>query len=127
VTWRILADAVLVLHFAFIAFALFGGLLVWRWPRLAWLHLPAAAWAAGIAFFGGICPLTPLENSLRAAGGEAGYEGGFIEHNLEALIYPGWLTREIQVGLGAIVLSVNAACYWRVLHRKRGRSPFPKR
>ena len=114
---RILADAVLALHFAFIAFALLGGLLVWRWPRLAWLHLPAAAWAAGIAFLGGICPLTPLENRLRAAGGEGGYAGSFIEHHLEALIYPGWLTREIQVGLGAIVLAVNFACYWRVFRK----------
>ena len=117
-TFRILADSVLALHFAFIVFALLGGLLVWRWPRIAWLHLPAAVWAAGIAFFGGICPLTPLENRLRAAGGEAGYEGGFIEHYLGALIYPGWLTREIQLGLGAIVLAVNIACYWRILRRR---------
>ena len=123
-TFRILADAVLVLHFGFIAFALLGGLLVWRWPRLAWLHLPAAAWAAGIAFLGGICPLTPLENRLRAAGGEAGYEGGFIEHVVEGIVYPGWLTREIQVGLGAIVLAVNIACYWRVLRSKKGTDPF---
>ncbi len=114
-TYRILADAVLALHFAFIAFALLGGILVWRWPRLAWLHLPAAAWAAGIAFFGGICPLTPLENRLRAAGGEAGYAGGFIESQLEALIYPGWLTREIQVALGAVVLAVNLFAYARAL------------
>lgn len=120
-TYRVLADAVLALHFAFIAFALLGGLLVARWPRLAWVHLPAAAWAAGIAFFGGICPLTPLENRLRAAGGETGFEGGFIEHQLEALIYPDWLTREIQVALGAVVLAVNLACYIRLC--RRGRTP----
>jgi len=117
VTYRILADAVLVLHFAFIAFALLGGLLVVRWPRLAWVHLPAAAWAAGIAFFGGICPLTPLENRLRVAGGETGYEGGFIEHQLEALIYPDWLTREIQVALGAVVLVINLYAYARLLRK----------
>ena len=117
VIWRVAADAVLVLHFAFIAFALLGGLLVWRWPRLAWLHLPAAAWAAGIAFFGGICPLTPLENRLRAAGGEAGNEGGFIESHLEAIIYPGWLTRGIQVALGAIVIAINFFAYARLLRR----------
>ena len=121
-TYRILADAVLVLHFAFIAFALLGGLLVVRWPRVAWVHLPAPAWAAGIAFFGGICPLTPLENRLRAAGGETGYAGGFIEHHLEALIYPGWLTREIQVALGVVVLAINVFAYARIL-RPRGRSP----
>jgi hypothetical protein len=118
VTFRILADAVLVLHFAFIAFALLGGLLVRRWPRLAWLHLPSAAWAAGIAFFGGICPLTPLESRLRTAGGEAGYDGGFIESQLEALIYPGWLTREIQVALGVVVLAINAFAYARVIRRR---------
>ncbi len=116
-SFRILADAVLVLHFAFIAFALLGGLLVWRWPWLAWAHLPAAAWAAGIAFFGGVCPLTPLEGRLRAAGGGTGYEGGFIEQQLEALIYPGWLTREIQVALGAVVLAVNLFAYARLFRR----------
>jgi len=127
VTWRILADAVLALHLGFIAFALLGGILVWRWPRLAWLHLPAAAWAAGIAFFGGICPLTPLENRLRAAGGEAGYAGGFIENQLEALIYPGWLTRDIQIVLGAVVLAVNLFAYARILKQRRGRAPSHSR
>jgi hypothetical protein len=120
VTYRILADAVLVLHFAFIAFALLGGLLVVRWPRLAWVHLPAAAWAAGIAFFGGICPLTPLENRLRAAGGGTGYTGGFIEHQFEALIYPGWLTREIQIILGAVVVAINLAAYARLMRGRGG-------
>jgi hypothetical protein len=122
VTWRILADAVLALHFAFIAFAVLGGLLVRRRPRLAWLHLPAVAWAAGIAFLGAICPLTPLENHLRALGGEAGYAGGFVEHYLAALIYPEGLSRGVQVALGAFVLAVNVAAYlgvWR--SRRRGR------
>ena len=117
-TYRVLADAVLVLHFAFIAFALLGGLLVVRRPWLAWLHVPAAAWAAGIAFFGGICPLTPLENRLRVAGGEAEYEGGFIQHYLGELIYPDWLTREIQVALGVIVLAINVIAYARLLRRR---------
>jgi hypothetical protein len=124
VTWRILADAVLVLHLAFIAFAVLGGLLVRRWPWVAWLHLPAAVWAAGIAFLGAICPLTPLENRLRAMGGEAGFSGGFVEHYLTALIYPEGLTRFVQVALGAFVLAVNVAAYlsvWR--SRPRGRSP----
>jgi hypothetical protein len=124
VTYRILADAVLVLHLAFIAFALLGGLLVLRAPRLAWLHLPAVAWAAGIAFLGGICPLTPLENRLRAIGGEAGYGGGFIEHYLLPIIYPGALTRDIQLLLGLAVLVLNLAVYaWVVRRRWRTRTP----
>ncbi len=124
-TFRILADAILVLHLAFIAFVILGGLAVLRWPRLAWLHLPAVLWAAGITFAGGYCPLTPLENRLRVAGGEAGYEGSFIEQYLTALIYPDGLTRGIQITLGCFVVAVNLAVYLKL--RKMGRSPFPKR
>jgi hypothetical protein len=122
VTYRILADAVLVLHFAFIAFAVLGGLAVPRWPRLGWLHLPVVAWAAGIEFLGKICPLTPLENRLRGLGGEAGYPGGFIEHYLTALIYPAGLTRGVQIALGALVLAVNLAVYLRLFRRSRQRA-----
>ena len=121
-TYRILADAVLVLHLAFIAFVMLGGLAVLRWPRLAWLHLPAVLWGAGIAFAGGYCPLTPLENRLRIAGGEAGYEGSFVEQYLTALIYPHGLTREVQIVLGCLVIAVNLAVYFRIV--KRGRSPI---
>jgi len=125
VTWRLLADAVLILHFAFIAFVVLGGLLVLRWPRLAWFHLPAAAWGAGIAFIGGICPLTPLENHLRALGGESGYSGGFIHHYLTSLIYPSGLTRTVQIALGVFVIVVNVAAYAVLLWRtKRGRAPL---
>jgi Protein of Unknown function (DUF2784) len=120
VTWRVLADAVLALHFAFIAFVVLGGLTVLRWPRLAWLHLPAAAWGAGIAFIGGICPLTPLENHLRELGGESGYSGGFIQHYLTWLIYPSGLTRTIQVALGVFAVAVNVAVYAWLIRRRRG-------
>lgn len=112
----VLADAVLALHFAFILLVIFGALLVWRWPRLVWLHLPALLWGAGIELAGGICPLTPLENELRALAGQAGYRGGFIEHYLLPLIYPEALTRGVQVGLGLGVLVFNAVLYaalWR--------------
>lgn len=121
-TPRILADAVLVLHLAFIGFAMLGGLAVLRWPRLAWLHLPAMLWAAGIMFAGGICPLTPLENRLRLAGGETGYHGSFIEHYLTAVIYPAGLTRGTQVALGFLLLAFNAAVYLRFF-RKRSAPP----
>jgi Protein of Unknown function (DUF2784) len=121
VTYRILADAVLVLHGAFIVFVALGGLLVLRWPRLAWLHLPAVVWGAWISLSGSICPLTPLENRLRVLGGEAGYAGGFIEHYLTALIYPVALTREVQLALGALVVIINLAVYLRLLYLKRHR------
>ena len=118
------ADLVVLLHFAFILFVVLGGLLVLRWPKLAWLHLPAAAWGVAIELRGGICPLTPLENALRRAAGEAGYGGGFIEHYLLPIIYPAALTRDIQLLLGLAVLLLNLAVYaWVVRHRWRTRTP----
>lgn len=117
--YHLLANLVMLLHFGFILFAVLGGLLVMRWPRLAWLHLPAVAWAAGIEFYGGICPLTPLENWLRARSGAAGFESGFIEHYLGALIYPEHLTPGMQIILGLSVVAINLAIYGWILWRQR--------
>jgi hypothetical protein len=126
--YRWLADLVLLVHLAFILFVLFGGLLVLRQPRLAWLHLPAAAWGALIEFTGWICPLTPLEVTLRRAGGEAGYRHGFIERYITAAIYPEGLTRGTQVALGVAVVAINGWVYWRMVRRRslRSRSARPK-
>jgi Protein of Unknown function (DUF2784) len=115
-----LADLVLVAHLAFVLFAALGGLLVLRWPRVAWVHLPAVAWGAFIEATGGICPLTPLENSLRRAGGGAGYEGDFLEHYVVSLLYPQGLTRDMQLGLAALLVVVNAVIYAWVWRRRRG-------
>jgi Protein of Unknown function (DUF2784) len=117
-----LADAVLLLHALFVAWVVAGGLAVWRWPRLAWLHLPAVAWGVWIEWSGGICPLTPLEWQWRRAAGQAGHGGGFVEHYLGALIYPEGLTREAQWLLGAIVLLVNAALYAGIWRRRARQS-----
>ena len=116
---RWLADAVLVLHLAFIVFVVAGGLLVLRRPKLAWVHVPVVLWGALIEFTGGICPLTPLENALRRRGGEAGYQGGFIEHYITPIIYPGELSRPVQLALGAFVVLINVLLYWQVVRRGR--------
>ena len=115
-TDRLLADLVVLFHFLFIVFATLGGLLALRWRWVPWLHLPCAAWGVAIELTGRVCPLTPLENSLRASSGAAGYAGGFIEHYLLAAIYPAGLTRDIQLILAGILLSLNAVIYlmlWR--------------
>lgn len=109
--YPLLADAVLLFHLAFILFVVFGALLLRRFPRLIWLHLPAVIWAGLIELIGLVCPLTPLENHLRRLGGETGYSGGFIEHYLLPIIYPPGLTREMQVGLGIAVLVINVVAY----------------
>lgn len=119
--YRVLADLVLVVHFLFIAFVVAGGFAAVRWPRLAWAHIPCFVWGALIEFAGWICPLTPLENDLRVASGQAGYSRGFIEHYLLPVIYPGALTREIQIWLGLSVLALNAVAYaWLVRRLRQG-------
>ncbi len=109
--YRLAADAVLLLHLAFIVFALLGAALIARWRWVVWLHLPAAAWGAFVELSGSICPLTDLENAWRVKAGLSGYEGSFIEHHLLALIYPDGLTREIQFVLALVMLLVNLALY----------------
>ena len=117
--YRVLADLVLVLHLGFVLFVVLGGLLVVRWPRLAWVHIPAAVWGVLIEYSGWICPLTPLENSFRVKGGDAGYSGGFIQHYIQPLLYPNGLTRGTQLVLGSIVLVLNLAAYAMVFHSRR--------
>ena len=117
-TSRILADVVVGLHLLFVVFVVGGGLLVLRWPKVAFVHLPAAVWGAAIEFAGWTCPLTPLENSLRRQAGESGYSTGFIEHYLLPILYPSALTRDIQLVLGVLVLAVNLAVYAWVVWRR---------
>ena len=124
-TYRILADLVVGVHALFVAFVVVGGLLALRWPWVAALHLPAAVWGALIEFRGWICPLTPVENSLRAAAGEAGDQGGFIEHYLLPVLYPAGLTRGVQLALGSVVIVVNLVVYGFLLARRR-RSTHPE-
>jgi len=121
--YRLLADIVLMLHAGFVAFVMLGALLVLRWPRTAWIHVPVVLWGAGIEFLGGICPLTPLENHWRRLAGELGYPGGFVEHYLLAALYPDGLTHRAQLVLGALVLVVNGAIYAWVLWRLRSTPP----
>lgn len=117
--YRALADATVIVHLAFILFVVLGGLLALRWPRMMWVHLPAAAWGVLIELRGWICPLTPLENYFRRRGGEAGYAGGFIERYLEPVIYPPGLSSSTQLGLAGVVLLVNVVVYLFVFRRRR--------
>lgn len=113
-----LANAVVLIHFGFILFVIFGGLLVFKWRKLIWLHLPAAVWGALIEFSGGFCPLTTFENRLRSASGE-NYTGGFIEHYIIPIIYPSILTRPIQITLGLVVILLNFFIYRKLFKTDR--------
>ncbi len=118
--YRLLADVVLVAHLVFIIFVVFGGLLVFRWPWVRWLHLPTVAYGALIEFIGWTCPLTPLENHFRRLAGHTGYPGGFIEHYLVPIIYPTGYTMGLRVVLGTLVVALNLAVYAAYL---RNRAP----
>ena len=115
--YRMLADLVVIAHFAFIGFVATGGLLAWRRPALVWLHLPALAWAVGILLIGFACPLTALEKHFRRLGGEPGYAGGFIDHYIENVLYPQRFTPVLlALAAAAIVLG-----YVGLLTKRGGR------
>lgn len=109
--YSLLADVVMLVHLSFVLFAVAGGLLVLKWLRLVWLHIPAVCWAIWIEYSGSICPLTPLEQSLRQHAGEVSYSGGFIAHYLGPILYPEGLTREMQWWIAAFVLVLNLVVY----------------
>jgi len=119
VLYRLLADALVVLHLAFVAFVVLGGFCALRWRRLAWIHVPAALWGAIIEFMGWICPLTPLEIHFRHLAGEGGFQGGFIEHYLIPALYPVDYTLGLRITLGAIVVVLNGIAYWLYFRRPR--------
>jgi hypothetical protein len=121
VLYRFLADVVLVLHLGFVLFVVAGAFLILRWPRIAWVQLPAALWGVLVEWSGWVCPLTPLENRLRARGGAEGYAGGFVEHYLVPVLYPASLTRSVQVLLGATVVAVNLIAYALIFARAAAR------
>jgi hypothetical protein len=117
VYFRLLANAVVVVHALFILFVVCGGFLAWRRRWVAAIHVPCAVWGVLIEYRGWICPLTPLENALRARAGEAGYGGGFVEHYVLPAIYPSGLTPRVQMILGTFVLVLNVLAYTVLLRR----------
>ena len=121
--YRAAADLLVIIHLLFIVYVLVGGWVSFRWPWASVAHVPAVVWAATVEITGGICPLTPLEVTLRRHAGEQGYTGGFIEHYLYAILYPDELSRSMQLAFGGFVIMVNVAAYALLLHRAyRGRA-----
>jgi uncharacterized protein DUF2784 len=120
--YRLLADLVVLLHFGFVLFVILGGFLVARQRRVMWFHLATVFWGAFIEFAGWICPLTPLENRLRAKSGTDGYDSDFVAHYIIPILYPEGLTRETQIALGAVVIMINLGIYGWILRRKAGRN-----
>ena len=115
--YRLAADAVVLVHLGFVLFVVAGALLAFRWRWMVFLHLPAVVWAVLLEFRGWLCPLTPLEQSLRAAGGQAGYSGGFVEQYILPVLYSAELDSRMQIALGSFVIVINVALYGWLLWR----------
>ena len=112
--YSVLAASAAVLHFAFILFVIGGAFLLLQWPKLMWIHLPAAVWGVLIEWFSWYCPLTKWENYFLQQAGRAGYSGGFVAHYIMPVIYPAGLTRGHEIVIGVFVLVLNAGIYMRV-------------
>ena len=123
VYYTILADFIVILHFLFVLYVIFGGLFLFWSKRALWLHLPAAFWGVMIEFSGWICPLTPLENYFRYKGGGPTYTTGFIDHYIMPLLYPTFLTRQWQFVFGTVVIVINAIIYWMAFRKKNNKQP----
>ena len=118
---RLITDFLVVVHFLFIAFVVFGAFLVFKWWWFSLLHIPSVLWAVLLELKGWVCPLTPLEHYFRQMAGSNDYKGGFIDHYIVAIVYPEGLTRDMQVALGFIVLAINLAIYTLIYLRQRSR------
>lgn len=123
--FRLAADAIVIVHVAYVLFVVLGGFLVLRWRRLAWIHVPAAAWGVLVEYSDSICPLTPVENYLRTRGGLSVHPGDFIEQYMLPLLYPTQLTRSAQIAFGSVALGLNVLIYWRVIRSGREASSHP--
>ena len=119
--YSFLADLLVLFHLVFILYVIAGALLIFKWTKTFWLHLPSCFWGMTVEFTGWICPLPPWEIQLRRLAGEEGYTGSFIEHYLIPIIYPSGLTREVQMVLGGTVLIVNLRLYTLILIKRRKR------
>jgi hypothetical protein len=119
VGWRLLADLVLVTHLAFVLFTALGALPVRRWGRLAYLHLPVVVYGVVIEVAGFRCPLTPLEKSLRGRAGGAGYDGGFVEHYIVPVLYPGEWTVITRIAVTVCLVAANTVVYGLIWRSRR--------
>lgn len=112
---RILGNLVLAFHFVFVLFSVLGSFLVF-WKRwIAWLHVPSVLWSSFVNLVGRVCPLTPLENRFRRLAGQDGYEGGFIEHYIAPLVYPGGIFEAVEDLAGAVLdFYRSGAPFWHL-------------
>ena len=117
--YEFLATLTLIIHFLFIIFVIFGGLLFFikRWILL--FHIPAFLYGVYVELTQSICPLTYIENYFLTKANLASYSTSFIQNYLYAIIYPINLTKEIQISLAIALLIINGIIYGLIIIRKK--------
>ena len=116
--YELLATLTLIIHFLFIIFVIFGGLLFFVKAWTLYFHIPAFLYGVYIEFTQTICPLTYLENYLLTKANLATYSTTFIQNYLYAIIYPINLTNQIQISLGIALLIINGIIYGFIIKKK---------
>jgi Protein of Unknown function (DUF2784) len=107
VGYRVLAEAIMLVHFAFLAYVVAGGFLAWRWPRAIWPHLVLAGWGLSTLVLHQDCPLSLLENWARREAGVPGLKHrGFIDTYLTGVVYPAGYLALVQT-LVALTVAVS--------------------
>ncbi|HXZ33728.1 MAG TPA: DUF2784 domain-containing protein [Terriglobales bacterium] len=119
-TYSVLAAGVLSLHLLFILWVIFGALVTRHRPVLRWLHICSLFWGIMIELFPWSCPLTLLENWLEARAGVVPYQGGFLLHYLDALVYPD-ISPLLLTVVGVVVCILNLGFYGFALARSQWR------
>ena len=115
--FEIFATLALLLHFSFILFVIFGAILILKFKKVIYVHIPAVAWGAYIELSHSICPLTHLENYFLKKAGKDQYSVDFIENYIFKIIYPPALNYEIQTYLGVILIFVNLLIYYYIVKK----------
>ena len=105
------ADIILIIHFLFILFVIFGALLLFVEKKIVFIHIPAIIWGSYIELTHSICPLTYLENWLLQKANLTTYSEGFIQNYLVPIVYPTNLTKDIQIFLGIALILINIVIY----------------
>ena len=105
-----LAEGVLVLHLLFILWVIFGAVVAFRRPLLRWIHIVCLIWGILTELLPWPCPLTVLENWLEGQAGVTPYQGGFLLHYLDALVYPNISAALLTIG-GVVVCAFNLGIY----------------
>jgi uncharacterized protein DUF2784 len=101
--YRLLADGVAGVHYAYLAYLLVGGFVAWRWPRTIALHAFAAVWAVLIIAAPVPCPLTAAQNALRERGGQPLLRDSFIDTYIRGTFYPAAHQTETRFVVAGIV------------------------